>query len=230
MTAIPTDRADRGVIGAVVPDPRRAGSVRVLVDGRALLTLSREVAESEGLEPGVLLEAPLYEKLCRAADEEAAFRTALRFLGHRPFAARDLSRRLVLKGHPPWAAQAALDRAEAQGLVNDARFCLGYIETRSVRGRGPLRLRRDLAGMGVDRAVIDRALVEAFGADGAGAPSAEALARRRAGQLKGLEPTVLRRRLLAYLARRGFAGAEVSRIVGGIVGETRGKTGKVRED
>ena len=225
MTAIPTERVDRGVIGAVVPDPRRAGSVRVLVDGRTLLTLPRDVAESERLESGMALEEPLYERLCRAADEEAAFRTALRFLEHRPFASRDLCRRLVLKGHPPWAAQAAVDRAQGQGLVDDARFSLGYIETRSARGRGPLRLRRDLATMGVDRAVIDRALAEAFGPDGADAPDAGALARRRAGQLRGLEPQVLRRRLLAYLARRGFVGSEVTRMVNGIIGNP-GKPGE----
>ena len=226
MTLTPTERIDRGVIGAVVPDPRRAGSVRVVVDGRTLLTLSREVAELEALAPGQLLEEPLYERLCRAADEEAAYRTGLRFLEHRPFAARDLSRRLVLKGHPPSAAQAALERIQGQGLVDDARFSQSYIETRSARGRGPLRLRRDLAGMGVERSVIDLALAEAFGDNRSGGPQVEALARRRAAQLKGLEPVVLRRRLLAYLARRGFAGSEVNRTVGQIVGESRGKKGE----
>jgi regulatory protein len=219
MTIAPTDRGDRGVIGAVVPDPRRAGSVRVHVDGRALLTLSREVAISEGLTAGMALEEPLYERLCRAADEEAAYRTGLRFLEHRPFAARDLSRRLVLKGHPPAAAQAALDRIQQQGLVDDVRFTRNYIETRSARGRGPLRLRRDLATMGVDRTVIDQALAEAFGSDGSNLPQVEALARRRAAQLKGLDHAVLRRRVLAFLARRGFAGSDINRLVTLVVKE-----------
>ncbi|HEV8149105.1 MAG TPA: RecX family transcriptional regulator [Gemmatimonadales bacterium] len=207
----------RRVIGALAADPRRPGTIRVLVQGRPLLSVPREVAQAEGLAAGMLLEEPLYARLCRAADEEAAFRTALRFLERRPFATRDLTRRLVLKGHPPEAAAAAVERAGRAGLVDDARFALHYLETRAARGRGPLRLRRDLATLGVERLLVDRALRAAFGADGAGGPSAEAVARKRLAQLTGLPKPVIRRRLLAFLARRGFAGPDVSTTVAGLL-------------
>jgi regulatory protein len=217
MTATASEPAVRRVIGALAPDPRRTGSVRVMVQGRPLLTVPREVAEAERLAIGTELDEALYARLCRAADEEAAFRTTLRFLERRPFACRNLARRLVLKGHPPEAAEAAIARAERAGLLNDAQFALHYVQTRSARGRGPLRLRRDLALLGVERAVVDRALAEAFGADGSDAPSAEALARKRLAQLKGLPRPVQRRRLLAYLGRRGYAGDGVSRMVAGLL-------------
>jgi regulatory protein len=217
MTATASEPAVRRIIGALVPDPRRAGSVRVMVHGRPLLTVPREVVEAERLIAGTELSEPLYTRLCRAADEEAAFRTTLRFLERRPFASRNLARRLVLKGHPPEAAEAAIARAERAGLLNDAQFALHYVQTRAARGRGPLRLRRDLALLGVDRLVVDRALAEAFGADGSEAPSAELLARKRLAQLKGLPRPVQRRRLLAYLARRGFAGDGVGRMVAGLL-------------
>ncbi|HEX7023348.1 MAG TPA: regulatory protein RecX, partial [Gemmatimonadales bacterium] len=194
---MPSDVISGRVIGAVVPDPRRAGSVRVMVDGRPLLTVPRDVAERERLGPGLPLEEPLLTRLGRAADEEAAFRTALRLLERRPFAARDLARRLVLKGHSPDAADAARCRATELGLLDDRRFSAGFVETRAQRGRGPMRLRRDLAVLGVERAVIDGAIAEVFGADGADAPQADALARRRIAQLRGLSRTVQRRRLLA---------------------------------
>jgi regulatory protein len=218
MTGTPSDPPALGVIGAVVPDPRRPDSVRVLVEGRALLTVPLGVAQREGLAPGTALDHTLYDRLSRAADAEAAYRTALRLLEHRPFAARDLARRLVLKGHPPDAADGARARLEAMGLLDDARFSVGFIQTRGARGRGPLRLRRDLAAMGVERKVIDTALAEAFGTDGADAPRPDALARRRLGQLKNLPRPVQRRRLLAFLARRGFAGREVTALVGELLG------------
>ncbi len=222
MTATPSDVMSVRVIGGVVPDSRRAGSVRVMVDGRPLLTVPRDVAERERLGPGLPLDEPLLTRLCRAADEEAAFRTALRLLERRSFAASDLARRLVLKGHPPDAAAAARLRAAALGLLDDRRFSAAFVETRAARGRGPLRLRRDLAAMGVERAVIDGALAQAFGADGAQAPRPDALARRRMGQLRGLPRPVQRRRLLAYLARRGFAGRDVTTLVGELVGRADG--------
>ena len=223
MTATQSSTDDRRVIGAVVPDPRRPDSVRLLVAGRPLLTVPRSVAEQERLTPGVALDDSLYGRLCRAADAEAAFRTGLRILEHRPFAARALTRRLVLKGHPPEAAEAARERLERLGLLDDARYSVSFIQTRGARGRGPLRLRRDLAAMGVDRAVVDAALVEAYGADGAEAPTPDALARRRMAQLRSLPRPVQRRRLLAYLARRGFAGREVTALVGELVGGVNGE-------
>jgi len=213
MTATLTEPGTGRVVGAVVPDPRRAGSVRLMVEGRPLLTIPREVVEQERLEPGIVLEAALLARLGRAADEEAAFRTALRYLERRPFAAKDLARRLVLKGHPPGAAEAARARAERMGLLDDGRFTLHYVQTRAARGRGPLRLRRDLALLGVERGMVDRALAEAFGADGSEAPQADTVARRRLAQLRGLPRPVQRRRLLAFLARRGFAGQAVNRLV-----------------
>jgi len=217
MTATASEPTARRVIGALVPDPRRAGSVRVMVQGRPLLTVPREVVDAERLASGTELGEPLFARLCRAADEEAAFRTTLRFLERRPFASRNLARRLVMKGHPPEAAEAAIARAERVGLLNDNQFALHYVQTRSARGRGPLRLRRDLAALGVERVVVDGALEEAFGADGTDAPSPEVLARKRLAQLKGLPRPVQRRRLLAFLARRGFAGEAVGRMVAGLL-------------
>jgi regulatory protein len=214
MTATESERLAGRRIGSVLPDPRRAGSVRIVVDGRPLLTVPREFAERERLVAGTPLDEPLYARLCHAADEEAAFRTALRILGRRPFASRDLARRLVLKGHPPDAADAARERASALGLLDDAAYSRNYVETRGARGRGALRLRRDLAAQGVERGVIDTAIGEVFGADGTSGPQVEALARKRLGQLRGLPRPVQRRRVLAFLARRGFVGAPVTRIVG----------------
>jgi len=211
MTASPSELAPR-VIGALTTDPRRPGCIRIMVQGRPLLTVPQEAVAAEGLAAGRPIGEAQYLRLCRAADEEAAFRTALRFLERRPFAERDLARRLVLKGHPPAAAAAALQRALRCGLIDDARFVEHYVETRGARGRGPLRLRRDLAALGVERSLVDRALAGAY-PDGAEALEVERLARKRLLQLGALPRPVLRRRLLAFLARRGFVGEAVQRTV-----------------
>src|ERR1043166_1125861 len=219
MTATESEPGARRVIGTVVPDPRRPGTVRVMVHGRPLLTLSREVVEAERVTAGAELPDPGPAPRRPAAGGRAAARPPLRFLERRPFAARDLARRLVMKGHSPEAAEAAIVRLERAGLLDDARFALHYAETRAARGRGPLRLRRDLAALGVGRDIVDGALAEAFGADGGGAPRADVLARKRLAQLAGLPRQVQRRRVLAFLARRGFAGEAVGRMVGELLSE-----------
>ena len=195
-----------GAITALEPDPRRAASVRIYVAGKPYYTISREAAAGAGLAIGRAIDPALHEQLGRAADAEAAFRTAVGAIGLRSYARVDLGRRLVRRGHPREAVAEALERADALGLLDDAAYAREYVQTRAARGRGPVRLQRDLLSMGVARADIDRAIAAHWPEGTEERELPLALARRRAAQLGGLAPPVRRRRVLAYLARRGFTG------------------------
>lgn len=194
-------------ITGVVPDPRRREAVRIEVDGRPLLTVPAELVRQLGLVVGAALGGNVHQELCRAADAEAAFRTALRILERRGVARRDLARRLVLKGHPPEAADGAVHRAEQLGLVDDETFARQFIQSRAAKGRGPARLRRELTGMGIEAGTVDRLLTEELPEHEAGDRMA-ALARKRAAQLGELPRASRLRRIVAYLARRGYRGPE----------------------
>jgi regulatory protein len=194
------------IVTALEPDPRRPGSVRVLVDGRAFATV--DTAAASALEPGGPLAEATAERLARAADAEAAYRTVLRALERRPHARADLGRRLLRRGLAAEAVEEALARAERAGLLDDAAFARHYVATRTERGRGPARLARDLLALGVARPHVEGAIAEQWpaGADRRALPVA--LAARRAAQLGNLPRPAKRRRLLAFLARRGFTGSE----------------------
>jgi regulatory protein len=206
------------VLTALEPDPRRPGTLRVEVNGVRFGAVPETLAQAAGLAIGRPVDAELQERLTAAADAEGAFRTLLRALERRSFARADLARRLVRKGHPRPAVDAALDRASGLGLLDDVEFARTYVQTRAARGRGPARLTRDLMAMGVERGHIDRALAAEWpeGGDRTGMPSA--LAAKRAAQLGDLPRQVKRRRVLAYLARRGFAGRDISEMVARVIG------------
>jgi regulatory protein len=205
-------------ITALDPDPRRPEAVRIEIDGVRFGAVPRDLTLAEGLHVGQAIDAALQERLTAAADIEAAYRTVLRALAVRAFARGDLARRLQRKGHPRPAIEAALTRAADLGLLDDAAFAQSYVETRAARGRGPSRLVRDLLSMGVERSLIDRALVVQWpeGSDRSAVPLA--LAQKRASQLGSLPRQTKRRRLVAYLARRGFTGREVTEMVEKVVG------------
>jgi regulatory protein len=204
-------------ITALYPDPRRPEALRVEVDGFRFGAVPRELALREGLAVGRQLDADILERLSAAADIEAAFRTVLRALEVRSYARSDLGRRLQRKGHRRAAVEAALERADELGLLDDASFSRSYVETRASRGRGPSRLTRDLLAMGVERSLIDRALAAQWpeGSDRAAVPVA--LAQKRAAQLGTLPRNTKRRRLIAFLARRGFTGRAVVDLVDRVV-------------
>ena len=157
---------------------------------------------------------PLLERLRDLADVEAAERAALRALARRGHARRDLQRRLVKKQHPPRAVDAALERLGARGLLDDRRFAEQYAGLRATRGRGPARLLRDLLAQGVERRTAEEAVRRALDEESIDpALEARAVAVKRARQLGGLPPVVRRRRLLAFLVRRGYAGPQIRALV-----------------
>lgn len=204
-------------ITAVDPDPRRPDSVRLEIEGARFGAIPRLLANAEGLTVGRLLDPAMQERLAIAADAEAAFRTVLRALEVRSYARGDLARRMLRKGHQRGAVEAALERAAGLGLLDDAAFAQSYVQTRSARGRGPSRLVRDLLSMGVDRALIDRAIAAEWSEERDKAAMPLALAKKRAAQLCGLPRQTKRRRVVAYLARRGFTGRDITEMVDKVV-------------
>ncbi len=211
-SALPANRR-RPTITRLEPDPGHPGAVHVHADGKRFCTIPLEAIEPGALQVGRTIDQDLEERLGHAADEEAAFRTALRALGRRSFARADLSRRLRRKGHPAVAVEPALDRAARLGLVDDALFAERYCEAHAARGKGPVRLMADLRRVGVEMPHITRALEAVFppGSDLLAQP--RVLAQKRAAQLSHLPRRVQRRRVLAYLARRGYRGHEVVEVV-----------------
>lgn len=200
------------IVDDLVPDPRRRASIRVLVGGRPVWTVPAEVIAELGLTIGQPVAVEAQARLDRAADEEGAVRAGLRSLERRAHGLHELALKLERKGHPSAAIAAALTRLTALGLLDDAEFARLYVHANGAKGRGPVRMRHDLTRLGVARDLTDRALAE-FAATGEDPIiRARALAERRLRALGSLPREARRRRLAAFLTRRGF-GAEAGQIL-----------------
>jgi len=202
------------VLTGATPDPRSPGYCLLEVDRGCFASLPEELLVPLGLVVGNALSAATLERLQSLADIEAAYRSAVRAQARRPHARGDLRRRLIQKQHPPTAVEVALERLAGRGLLDDRRFAEHFAATRAARGRGPARLVKDLLQQGVDRRVAEEAVRVALVEEDID-PEVEMrrVAVRRVAQLVGLPVEVVRRRLLAYLARRGYQGAGVRETV-----------------
>jgi regulatory protein len=185
----------------------------VLVEGKLFCTVHEAATAAAALEVGADWTPERAASAGQAADEEAAWRAVLTALEHRSHAASDLRRRLVRKGHPPAAVDHAIARGLEAGLLDDAQFARNYVESRAARGRGPARLRRDLSALGIGQRMIDAAITARWPEPEDALALARELAQRRARQLATQPWEVRRRRILAYLARRGFSGSTVNELV-----------------
>jgi regulatory protein len=125
---------------------------------------------------------------------------ALRLLGRRDYTAAELTRKLAERGYPPDDVAGALDRLTAEGLLDDRRTAAAHVRTASrVKGRGRLRIARELEARGIDPSIIADAL-------SALTPEDESLELTRllARRLPGRPDQAARRRVFQHLLRRGF--------------------------
>ncbi len=202
------------ILTGLAPDPHRPDYRLVEVDRGRFASLPATALTGLDLVVGGEIEPLVLERLHALADIEAAHRAALRAIARRAHARVDLRRRLLQKQHPAAAVDPALDRLSAAGLLNDVQFAVDYAAAKARRGRGPARLVRDLQAQGVERRVAEEAVRTSLAAEGVDpAEAVRALAEKRAKQLAGLPPVVRKRRLVAFLVRRGFNGGEIREVV-----------------
>ena len=176
--------------------------VNVAVDGAHAFSLALEVAEREGVAPGLVLDRDRIDALLAVDSAARATAAALAFLGYRPRTEREVRDRLRERGHAPAAVEATIARLRGWRYLDDAGFARAWVEGRvEHQPRGRRLLEQELRQKGVDRETAREAVADA---DYDEVAAAVALARKRWPAYAADDPASARRRLGAYLQRRGF--------------------------
>ena len=124
----------------------------------------------------------------------------------RAYAAGELERRLKQKGDLPDIAAATVARLCDAGLVNDAQFARQFTRSRLLaRGASLRRVEQELGRRGVSRAESAAAIAEVSADEQVDeAALVERAARKKLRTLASLDAATRARRLIGFLARRGF--------------------------
>ena len=136
---------------------------------------------------------------------------ALTLASRRDYTARELTDKLKDRGFDAETISASLDDLRARGVVNDARVAAAHVRTASeVKGRGRIRIARELTARGVPSDVITAAL-ESVARDDEMAAIRKILSRKR--WTPGA-PIAVRQRLYRHLLGRGFPADLIGRALG----------------
>ena len=149
----------------------------------------------------------------------SAYNYALNLLAARPYTVRALQRKLQQKEYSAADADDAIRRLVENGLLDDAKFAEQYARSKILStGASKRRLRQDLYRKGIKGDVATNAIASVIEEEEIDtAAVVERVAKKKLAQLGDLEPLVLRRRLFAFLARRGYDVEEIKAIVGRLV-------------
>ena len=168
---------------------------------------------------GIALDSQQVAQLLRAGAVTALIDRALNSLALGRRTRRELEIKLRRIQPDVLLIAEALDRLEANGILSDVAVARAEASARLRRGEAPARVRQTLRRKGIDARGTDAAIVEAIETDGFDELSAcRQQAQKRAKALISLAPVVARRRLTAYLLRRGFGGRAVRSVVEEILG------------
>jgi len=207
------------VITAIVPSAKKPGRFDVLVDGRHEVTVSIETVERLALAPGRAYDS-LRDVVRREAAVLATYDRALNMLALRARSSRELHRQLVRKGEPPDQVDAAIVRLHVAGFLDDGEFARQFARSKAVgAGMSRRRIQKELGRRGVAREVGDGAVADVFEAEQLDeAAVVEQAAHKKLRSLKNLDPQTRKRRLYAFLARRGYDLDDIRRAIDAVGG------------
>lgn len=140
----------------------------------------------------------------------SAYIDGLKLLGRRELSVMQLRARLIEREHSPEEADEAVAKLLENGALDDRRVALAYARTASkVKGRGRLRVTRELQALGISRDIVTLAVAEVFGDLDERALIDRAIQKKLRG---GKKPATLqeRARLYQFLMRQGFTPAAVA--------------------
>jgi regulatory protein len=150
-------------------------------------------------------------------EPDPALRDALRLLSMRARTRQELQQALARKQHPPAAIASALERVQALGYLDDARYARARAESLLGEGKmGPQGVAQRLRARGIPAEVVRSALQDAERAlDFDPVATARALLERRGLFTPGRTLTDKEKAKAArILAARGFSAAVAERLLG----------------
>ena len=201
------------LITAISPNPRRTGRFDVVVNGAVAATISIEAVERLRLSVGAVVDDRIEAALARETSVITTYDRALNMIAMRARSAVELRRLLVRKGEPAENVDIAIERLLRAGFLDDASFARQFARAKALGGGlSRRRVQQELARRGVARDIADSAIAEVFAEEHVDeSDTLERVARKKLKSLARLDTQVQRRRLYAFLARRGYDSDDIAR-------------------
>ncbi len=186
------------LITALQAQTKNHNRISVFLDGQFAFGLSRIVAA--WLQVGQSLSDEKIASLIAEDEREIAYQRALKFIAVRERSSLELRRQLTKYKTPPQLINETLTRLKNNRLVNDENFAQTWIENRTeFKPRSRRALSIELHQKGISGEIINQTLEYVDDSE-----MVYQAALKQARKLSNLDWLVFRKKMLGFLARRGF--------------------------
>lgn len=191
-------------------EPRRKGLSQLFIDGEEAVKLDSFLLKQQGVKIGQEITDEELHRLIQDSDTRRASEKALYLLEFRSHSKKELSDKIARTAASREAAEAAADRMEELGLVDDTAYAKGLAKTMIVNKQyGLHRVRYELRHKGIDNDIIDEILGEYEDEDFS--DTIRTFLDKKYPDYA--EDPAVRRRAIAALQRRGYGWDDISRAV-----------------
>ncbi len=193
-------------------EEERSLSCTVHMDGAPFATVEVGLTTKLGLRIGLEIEEIVVRKLIAADEVVRARDYALGLLLSRIYTKPQMIEALEKNGFCSHAVNETIENLEQLGHIKDEKYAKIWVNNRRrTRPTSKMIMRRELTGQGVDKSTADRVLAKIDDADET--MLALQVARKQVNRYKSLTPHVAKRRLYAFLIRRGFDHETVGQVM-----------------
>lgn len=196
-------------------EPRRKGLVQLYLDGEPGPKIDKEVFLLSRRKPGDFLTPEELEDLVERSDARRAREKAMYLLEHRSHSKRELTEKVTRSGASREAAQAAADRLEELGLLDDSAYARDLARELVEHKRyGLRRVRQELARKGISRELAEEILAPYGEDEDSFRENISLVLERRYPQWREDEKTC--RRAVAALQRLGYSYDQIRETMGAL--------------
>jgi regulatory protein len=215
--SIPFVHGERDAIIIAFPVERVSPPSRSTTREAVVISLTTPVTPSEG--DDTVSQNSSGEPTANTGDanpservRQRARNVALHALATRGVSKQEIEERLVSRDLPDDVVQEEISALERQGLIDDTELASNLVDKYVVRqGLGRRAASEKMRQRGISASIIAGALEGVSNADES--TRLREVAEDRARALGSLAPEVAKRRLVAYLQRRGYSGNDIYSLV-----------------
>jgi regulatory protein len=200
------------IITDIQLEEEKSSSCTIYMDGVPFATVEVGFTTKLGLRIGLEIDEIALRKLIAADEVIKARDHALRLLLNGTYTKEQMIQALENGGFCDYVVNETLENLEHLGHIKDEKYAKNWVNNRRrTRPTSKMAMRRELTSQGVDKSTAERVLAEIDDADEAAL--ALQLARKQANRYKSLAPHVVKRRLHAFLLRRGFDHETIGQVM-----------------
>ncbi|OGY17162.1 MAG: hypothetical protein A2785_04050 [Candidatus Chisholmbacteria bacterium RIFCSPHIGHO2_01_FULL_49_18] len=190
--------------------------VNIFLDGTYFTSLELITVAKQGLKVGMDISQSEFNQLLRKHDAEKLLFRAMNFLSLRPRSEKEVTSYLQKKWTPKLSKEdyrtrvrGVVEKLKKENLLNDSEFANWWVEQRlTFRPKGKIALHKELQQKGIGNDIISEVLASLDEVE-----AAKRVVEKKSRIFKGQSSMQARRKLIAFLQRRGFSWDTIRQIV-----------------